>query len=64
MRYFDAIANEWKIGDMVAAIATPIARAIGHPCVDKETRQLKPNSKCAERKARLNELTSKPKTDS
>lgn len=42
------------LGDVVAKIATPIARALGLPCVDKVTRELKPNSPCARRRDALN----------
>lgn len=42
------------LGDAVAAIATPIARILGLPCVDPATKQLRPDSPCAKRKARLN----------
>ena len=42
------------LGDMVAAIATPIARALGLPCVDPQTSELRPESPCAQRKAALN----------
>lgn len=42
------------LGDAVSAIATPIAKALGMDCVNKETGQLRPESKCAKRKAALN----------
>lgn len=42
------------LGDAVAAVATPIARALRLPCIDPATRQLRPESGCAKRKARLN----------
>ena len=42
------------LGDAVAAVATPIARAMGLPCIDPVTKQLKPESGCAKRKAALN----------
>lgn len=42
------------LGDAVAAVATPIARALHLPCIDPATKQLRPESGCAKRKARLN----------
>ncbi len=45
------------LGDAVAAIATPIARALKLPCIDPKTKDLRPESGCAKRKAKLNALT-------
>lgn len=45
------------LGDLVAAVATPIARALHLPCIDPATKQLRPDSGCAQRKAALNRLT-------
>jgi hypothetical protein len=45
------------LGDLVASVATPIARALGLPCIDPATQQLRPESGCAKRKAALNRLT-------
>jgi hypothetical protein len=42
------------VGDIVAKVATPIARALGMPCIDPATHQLKPESGCAKRKKALN----------
>ena len=52
----------WQFGDLVAKVATPVARALGLDCVDKESQKLKPESPCAKRKAALNamRLASKP----
>ena len=44
------------LGDMVGAVATPIASALGLPCVDPATKQLKPESKCQKRKDLLNKI--------
>lgn len=44
-----------KTGDAIAAIATPIARALHLPCIDPETQQLRPESGCAQRRRLLNE---------
>lgn len=44
------------LGDAVAAVATPIARALGLSCIDPATKQLRPESKCAQRKAALNRI--------
>lgn len=46
----------WQLGDLVAKVATPIARALKLDCIDPQKRQLKPESKCAQRRARLNAL--------
>jgi len=43
------------LGDKIAAIATPIARALKMPCIDPETKTLRPDSGCAKMKARLND---------
>lgn len=50
-------AQSFGLGDAVAAVATPIARVLGLPCIDPATKQLRPESGCAKRKARLNALT-------
>src|SRR5215813_9744901 len=46
-----------KLGDAVASIATPIARALNLPCVDPLTGQLNPESECAKRKAAMNRFS-------
>lgn len=46
-----------KLGDAVAMIATPIARTFGLPCVDPETNELRPESKCNKRIQRLNNFS-------
>ncbi len=43
-----------KLGDAIATVATPIARALKMDCVDPETRQLRPESGCAKMRANLN----------
>jgi hypothetical protein len=43
-------------GDAVAAIATPIARALHMPCIDPATGQLRPDSDCQKRKTSLNKI--------
>jgi len=45
-----------RLGDLVAKVATPIARAQNLDCIDKTTGQLKPESGCAQRKAALNAI--------
>lgn len=50
-------AQQFGLGDAVAAVATPIARALRLPCIDPATKQLRPESGCTKRKARLNALT-------
>jgi len=42
------------LGDAVASIATPIARVLRLSCVDPATKQLRPESGCAKRKAAWN----------
>lgn len=44
-----------KLGDTIATVATPIARALKMDCIDPETNQLRPESPCAKRKQMLNE---------
>jgi hypothetical protein len=41
------------LGDKIALIATPIARALGSDCIDKTTGQLKPTSGCGKMKGRV-----------
>jgi hypothetical protein len=43
-------------GDVVSAVATPIARVLGLPCVDKTTNTLRPESPCAKRREALNKF--------
>jgi len=42
------------LGDLVHRVALPIARALGLNCVDKTTGQLKPDSRCQQRRNALN----------
>ena len=42
------------LGDVVAAVATPIARALGLDCIDKQTGDLKPESRCSGKKDKWN----------
>jgi hypothetical protein len=44
-----------KVGTLIGKIATPIAHALRLPCVDRETKKLKPTSGCAKRKRALDE---------
>lgn len=44
------------LGDLVAAVATPIARALHLDCIDPATQQLRPDSGCAKRRAALNRI--------
>ncbi len=43
-----------NLGNTIAAVATPIARALKMPCVDPETNQLRPESGCAKMRDNLN----------
>jgi len=44
------------LGDAIATVATPIARALGAGCVDPATGELKEKSPCAKRKEALNKI--------
>lgn len=44
-----------KKGDVIAAIATPIARALKLPCIDPKTQELRPESTCNKVRIGLNE---------
>lgn len=44
-----------KLGDAISTVATPIARAIHSDCIDPDTKQLRPESRCAKAKQSLNE---------
>lgn len=48
--------DKMGLGDLVALVATPIARALKLPCIDPATKELRPESGCAKRKAKLNQL--------
>jgi hypothetical protein len=43
------------LGDMIEQLAKPIAKALGLPCLDKDS-QLKPESPCAKRRDALNKM--------
>lgn len=43
------------LGDMVHAVALPIARALRLPCIDPSTKKLRPESPCAARRKKMNE---------
>jgi len=45
-----------KLGDAISTVATPIAGALGMDCVDEQG-QLKPESFCAKRKAKVNDYS-------
>ncbi len=51
-----AAQNQIGLGDMVASVATPIARIFSLPCIDPVTKQLRPESPCAKRKAKMNQV--------
>lgn len=46
----------WQFGDLVAKVATPVARALGLDCIDTAKQELKPESPCAKRKAWMNAM--------
>ncbi len=43
-----------NLGNKIASVATPIARALKFDCIDPETNQLRPESGCAKMRANLN----------
>jgi len=45
-----------RLGDLVEALTKPIARVLRLKCLD-ENGQLRPESNCARRKARLNQIS-------
>lgn len=47
------------LGDAIAAVATPIAKVFKMGCIDPATKQLRPDSGCAKRKAALNKIIPK-----
>jgi hypothetical protein len=55
-----ATSRRLGLGDLVASVATPIARALRLPCIDPATKQLRPESGCAKRRDALNRLGKKP----
>lgn len=44
------------LGDLVHAVAKPIAVALGLDCIDPATRELRPESPCAKRREKLNAI--------
>jgi hypothetical protein len=44
------------LGDIVHSLALPLARALKLSCVDPATKQLRPESGCAKRRARWNKI--------
>lgn len=53
------IVEERGLGDAVAKVFTPVARTLRLPCIDPKTKELRAESGCAKRKAKLNELGKK-----
>ena len=51
-----ALPAKLGLGDAVASIATPLARALHMDCIDPATGQLKPDSGCQKRKTRWNKI--------
>ncbi len=43
-----------KLGDAIATVATPIARALKMDCIDPATQQLRPESGCSKMRNNLN----------
>lgn len=46
--------HKMGLGDLVALVATPIARAFRMDCIDPKTNDLRPDSGCAKRRSQLN----------
>jgi len=46
-----------RLGDAFHVVAKPIAVALKLDCIDPDTKQLRPESKCAKRRARWNGTT-------
>lgn len=44
------------LGSLIAAVATPIARVLRLSCVDPNTKKLRPESKCSQRRRALNQI--------
>ena len=42
------------LGDVIAKVATPVARVLKMNCIDPVTKQLKPDSGCSKRKNSIN----------
>lgn len=49
-----SLTRRWGLGDAIASIATPVARAMGLDCIDPATHQLRDASRCAENRRLLN----------
>lgn len=46
-----------KLGNVISKVATPIARAMDLPCIDPVTQNLRPDSRCAQRRDALNRFS-------
>ena len=44
-----------RIGDAISTVATPIAQALNLPCIDPETKQLRPESTCNQIREKANQ---------
>jgi hypothetical protein len=47
-------SNSGELGDIVASVATPVARLLRLPCIDPETKKPRPESPCGKAINRLN----------
>ena len=54
LRVLKGTARTLKLGDKVHLFPKPVARALGLPCIDPATKELRPESACAKRRALLN----------
>lgn len=52
------VRGPWRtgLGDLVAKVATPIARLLRLGCIDPKTKELRPESGCAKRRDALNRI--------
>lgn len=55
----DGVPQSLALGDKLSRVATPIARILKLPCIDKNTGKLKPDSGCAKRRDKLNQWTTR-----
>ncbi len=47
-------AKRFRLGDKIASVATPIARHFSLKCIDPNTHELKPDSRCNKLRNKLN----------
>lgn len=55
-QHLDNLKRSKGFGDMVASVATPIAKALKLSCIDPKTKKLRPESRCNKTRTWLNKL--------